>query len=305
MGCCSSREAGDDASPYPPVSSTEGAPDASSRHIATASPTRNSSVASPRASHSHSHTTHPTPEARPNVPLKPIDPSHRSKLPSTLGSSPTDGSHHTHVHVAPLSDSTHALWTRRRLDKEREDWWDTRTTGEAAIWSAMRLMVQSLQEGDVGEAQALLDAMECTCPNGCLWKGVFDRRGEWYRVPEWIVVEPEGLVEEGSLESMGSGGGKGKEVVIDREEDGEGELGERVKVRCRLSADGRDVVVGIRKGERVGSLIANLKAKAKINPFASVRIVYGGKIFEENQALDSHPYWSYDGKHVLVAMVFE
>ena len=43
----------------------------------------------------------------------------------------------------------------------------------------------------------------------------------------------------------------------------------------------------------------------QINPFASIRIVYGGKIIEENQPLDSHPLWSYDSGHVLVAMVFE
>jgi hypothetical protein len=123
-------------------------------------------------------------------------------------------------------------------------------------------MVQSLQGGDVSAAQTLLDAMECTCPNGMIWKGVFDRRGEWYRVPEWIVLEPDGIVE-GEME-VGSSKGKGKEAMVEVEGDAEEELGEMVKVRCRLSSDGRDIVVGIHKGEKVSGLVANLKAKAKV-----------------------------------------
>jgi hypothetical protein len=124
-------------------------------------------------------------------------------------------------------------------------------------------MVQSLQVGDVGAAQALLDAIECTCPNGMIWKGVFDARGEWYRVPDWVVLEPEGIAAEADIEA---GRGKGKEAIVETDGDGEEELGEKVKVRCRLSSDGRDVVVGIHKRERVSGLIANLKAKAKVSP---------------------------------------
>lgn len=37
----------------------------------------------------------------------------------------------------------------------------------------------------------------------------------------------------------------------------------------------------------------------------TIRVVYGGKIIDENQPLESHPFWNYDAKHVLVAMVFE
>lgn len=125
-------------------------------------------------------------------------------------------------------------------------------------------MVSSLQSGDVRGAQALLDATECTCPNGMLWRGVFDNRGEWYKVPEWIVVEPEGLVEENEVGvidgEVGSSGGEedeDKEVEVER-------LGEAVKVRCRLSSSGQDVRVDIRKGERVAGLIAKLKVKAGV-----------------------------------------
>ncbi|KAJ4353213.1 uncharacterized protein N0V89_004940 [Didymosphaeria variabile] len=191
-------------------------------------------------------------------------------------------------------------WTRQRLEKERNDWWDTRTTGSSEIWAALRSMVQSLQAGDIREAQVLLDATECTCPNGMLWRGIFDNRGEWYKVPEWIVIEPDGLVEEEDLKDEAGSVGADDDKEVEAED-----LGEEVKVKCRLSSTGKDYKVDIRRGERVGSLVTKLKAKAGLSPFVTIRIVYGGKIIDENQPLESHPSWNYDAKHVLVAMVFE
>ncbi|KAL5407566.1 hypothetical protein PMIN03_007042 [Paraphaeosphaeria minitans] len=283
-GCCFSRPDSDDA--------LANQPSASQRNINNPTPPSASAVTSPRGSASQ-----PVAENRPNIPIKPIDPAHRSKLPKTLAS-PTVGSHRNHV--PPLGQSMSGQWTRQRLEKERNDWWDTRTTGSADIWAALRSMVQSLQAGDVREAQVLLDATECTCPNGMLWRGIFDNRGEWYKVPEWIVIEPDGLVEEEDLkEEAGSvGEDDGKEVEVE-------ELGGEVKVLCRLSSTGKDYRIDARKGERVGSLVTKLKAKAGLGPFMTIRVVYGGKIFGENQPLESHPFWNYDAKHVLVAMVFE
>ncbi|KAF1953312.1 hypothetical protein CC80DRAFT_450752 [Byssothecium circinans] len=299
MGCCVSRQTGDE-SPYPPVS-TNHAPDASSRNITASSPPRSASLVSPRGSNAQ-----PITERRPNVPLKPIDPSHRAKLPANLASGPQRSNSITHTD----NGNGKVLWTRSQLEKERNDWWDTRTTGREEIWRALRLMVESVQAGDLAEAQALLDATECTCPNGMLWKGVFDGRGEWYRIHEWIVVEPENVVDdEGDGKEVDDDDDEGGGVVGTIPREGKGKevevLGDPVKVRCRLSSTGQDCIVGIHKGERVGGLVTKLKAKAGINPFASVRIVYGGQIIHENQPLESHPYWNYESKHVLIAMVFE
>lgn len=161
-------------------------------------------------------------------------------------------------------------------------------------------MVQSLQGGNIREAQVLLDAIECTCPNGMLWRGIFDNRGEWYKVPEWIVIEPEGVVEDEDLkdEAGSVGDDEDKEVDVD-------DLGDEVQVRCRLSTTGKDYMVNVRKGDRVATLVTNLKAKTGLHPYVRVRIVYLGKLIEENQTLETHPYWNYDAKNVLNAMVLE
>lgn len=242
-GCCTSRLRGD---------APANQPSASQRNINDPTPPNTSAVSSPRGSASN-----PVVENRPNVLLKPIDPAHRSKLPKTLAS-PTVGSHRQHV---PLrSDSLGGPFTRHRLEKERNDWWDTRTTGSPQIWAALRSMVQSLQGGNIREAQVLLDAIECTCPNGMLWRGIFDNRGEWYKVPEWIVIEPEGVVEDEDLkdEAGSVGDDEDKEVDVD-------DLGDEVQVRCRLSTTGKDYMVNVRKGDRVATLVTNLKAKTGVS----------------------------------------
>ncbi|KAF2447563.1 hypothetical protein P171DRAFT_518653 [Karstenula rhodostoma CBS 690.94] len=276
-GCCLSRPDRGDA--------LANQPSASQRNINNPTPPNASAATLPRGG----STSQPVAENRPNIPIKPIDPAHRSKLPKTLAS-PTVGSHRTHV--PPRSQSMSGQWTRQRLEKERNDWWDTRTTGSSEIWAALRSMVQSLQAGDVREAQVLLDATECTCPNGMLWRGIFDNRGEWYKVSEWVVIEPDGLVEEEDLKDEAGSVGEEDDKEVEVEE-----LGEEVKVVCRLSSTGKDYRIDIRKGERVGSLVTKLKAKAGLSPFMTIRVVYGGKIIDEDQPLESHPFWNYDAKH--------
>jgi hypothetical protein len=165
------------------------------------------------------------------------------------------------------SASQPLLWTRARLDKERTDWWDTRTTGSAEIWVVLRATVSALQTGDLMSARALCEAAECTCPSGHVWKGVFDGRGEWYRIPEWLVFDVRGLVEdEEALDGDEDSGTGGEEQRA--EEDG---LGEAFKVKVRLSSSGKDVVVSIRRGEKVGALISKVKNLAKVSWAPSLR----------------------------------
>ncbi|ORY15592.1 hypothetical protein BCR34DRAFT_454836, partial [Clohesyomyces aquaticus] len=176
----------------------------SSRNITSGSPTRTGSVTSPRASHvSHHHASHSHPQPgsasksiAPNAPLKRLDPTRRCALPTTLPSSGNATSPRGRTHVTPLSNPNDTTWTRSRLAKERKDWWDTRVTGQREIWGAVQLCVEYLQADNVAEAQAILDASGCTCPHGEIWRGVFGETGEWYKVPEWLVIEPAGLVED-------------------------------------------------------------------------------------------------------------
>jgi hypothetical protein len=168
--------------------------------------------------------------------------------------------------VKPLTDSTNLTWTRSRLEKERNDWWDTQVTGSQEVWGAIRLAAQSLQAGKLRDAQQWLETMECTCPTGCLWKGVYDSTGVMYKLPEWLIVEPEGLVaEESSSDAVGgpastATGTDAAQEVEDDEDD------EPVLVRARISRNGRDVVLKLRRKEPVASIVEKLKQQAEVRP---------------------------------------
>ncbi|OAL50470.1 hypothetical protein IQ07DRAFT_427374 [Pyrenochaeta sp. DS3sAY3a] len=302
MGCCASRPR-DDSAP-----TAGGQAHSSSRNI-TAPSTRPSSIPSPRASHaSHApivapappppHTTAADPNDRPNTPLKPIAPDARSRLPNALAS---PSAAKPRARVRPLTDSTNQTWTRARLDKERQDWWDTQVTGSLEIWGAIRLAAQYLAASEVAEAQTMLDVTGCTCPTGLLWRGVYDSTGVQYRVPEWVVVEPEGLVEEGGAGGAAvvvGGVGKSDDGVV-----GEARNDEVWSVRIRTSHDQRDVLVWVRSKETVASIVEKVRKHAELDLYAPVRLAYGGRIYQDADTLESHPYWNYANEYVITALV--
>ncbi|KAF4540370.1 Ubiquitin domain-containing protein [Lasiodiplodia theobromae] len=242
-------------------------------------------------------------DSRPNKPLVAIDRGRRCKGPVLDGGlsaspSPHVGSHRKgSVSGGPAAGGP-AL-TRTRLEKERNAFWDTRVTGHAEIWGAVRLATDLVKGGDVASAQGVLDAAGATCPTGEIWRGVFDEWGTEYRVPEWAVVEPVGVVEVGEEEEEGDGTEDGEQSLA--EEKGKGRMGEVVKVRARLSDRGTDVVVEVGMEERVSAVIARIAEAAKLAATSRVRIAYLGKILREHDSLAAQ---GYSEGHVLNALVF-
>ena len=53
------------------------------------------------------------------------------------------------------------------------------------------------------------------------------------------------------------------------------------------------------------ALLYLLTRLLQISPFAHVRIVYAGKVYDEHKPLTSHDMWNFDSNHVLVAMIFQ
>lgn len=146
-------------------------------------------------------------------------------------------------------------------------------TGREEVWQVLRLVVELLARGELGEAQAVFDAGGCLSPTGEVWRGVFDERGEKYEIPEWAVGEPGDLVEEvdGGEEEEGSEVDD-KELLEDedggnRAEKGkarEVDVGEIVRVRARLSDRGTDVVVKIGMEECVRVLVRRIRELADV-----------------------------------------
>jgi hypothetical protein len=182
----------------------------------------------------------------------------RAKLPNALAS-PTSN----RGRGKPLNDSTNQTWTTSRLEKERNDWWDTQVTGSQEVWGAIRLAAQSLQAGKLRDAQSWLETMECTCPTGCLWKGVYDSTGVLYKVPEWLIVEPEGLVSE-EMDEDAEGGPAGSAAGVDEAQEEDDDEDEPVLVRARISRNGRDVTLKLRRKEPVASIVEKIKEQAEV-----------------------------------------
>lgn len=157
------------------------------------------------------------------------------------------------------------------MDKERNDFFDTRVTGRPEIWGAIRIVVELLRQGKRDEAQGILDASAVTCPTGEIWKGVFDEKGNLYAVPEWVIVEPAHLVEDANAEGKADEAGDEDDEMdgLSKEEKGKGRAIEIdpstiAKVRARLSDRSSDVLVKMSKDERLAVLVRKIRDVANV-----------------------------------------
>jgi hypothetical protein len=122
-----------------------------------------------------------------------------------------------------------------------------------------------LVRGQLAEAQALLDAGCVTCPTGRVAKGraksdrerggVYDDRGRLYEVPEWVLRDPDDIVEDGKGTGLDGShsedrifGTTGDDEGMDEEKedgkeinDGSGMIGEDTEAGNDRLADGKQL----------------------------------------------------------------
>lgn len=162
-------------------------------------------------------------------------------------------------------------WSRAQLDRERQEFFDTRVTGRQEIWATLKVVVELMAEGETQDAQGILDASAITVPTGDLINGVYDEVGNFYQLPEHIVSDPENLVL-GSQEHIAKSE-SGSELTDEdklerrREEKGKGvlKIGEVVKVKARLSdRGGQDIVVTIGKEQNVRVLVRRIQEEINV-----------------------------------------
>jgi hypothetical protein len=163
-------------------------------------------------------------------------------------------------------------------------------TGSQEIWACLHRAVEYLQQGDIATAQGLLDAQECTCPNGQIWNGVYDDTGVLYKIPEWLIIEPTGLVDEEDESATTTTEGHNREVTTPGMEtnptassthDQASELDDaEFTVRARISTTATDVRIKVRRRETITSIYEKLRTKAQVR----VQIYHELSHYQHNQS---------------------
>ena len=162
-------------------------------------------------------------------------------------------------------------WTRSELDKERQDFFDTRVTGHGEIWATLKVVVGLLADGDVITAQSILDAAAVTVPTGDLKNGAYDEAGNLYQMPDHIISDPRNLAPDEDIIGKGETSNEvtddDEELERKREEKGKAVLksGDVLKVKARLSdRGGPDVVIAVGKDQPVRAVVQRIRDEANV-----------------------------------------
>ncbi|KAH0544972.1 hypothetical protein FGG08_000898 [Glutinoglossum americanum] len=180
-------------------------------------------------------------------------------------------------------------WTREQLDREREEYFDTRVTGRQETWSAIRMAVEAMTE-DLDTAQTILDAAGITIPTGDLVEGAYDEFGNYYTVPEQCLSDPLNIVAtlDNTMSSLKIADDEDDEdenldtdedeIERRREEKGKKVVhaAEMYTVKARLSdRGGPDVQIGLGKDQSVRVLARKVQEEAGVSTFFLDVVAHG------------------------------
>lgn len=229
--------------------------------------------------------------------------------------------------------SRNRIWTKAQLDKEREDFFDTRVTGREEVWQTVHAALRELWDADRAKtagtaedvagddpvlsiAQEILRAAEITLPTGDLANGVYDSLGQYYALPEWIVRDPANVAtdepqagpETDRKAEITSGGESSEDIDDDellrrREEKGKAVVDIRAttKIRIRISETARDTIVRVSPDETVRSVAQKALQKSGLDPTTRrIRLVYLGKTLKDDASLASQ---GHNKDHVINAFI--
>lgn len=154
--------------------------------------------------------------------------------------------------------STSRIWTTAELDRERTDFFDTRTSGRPEVWQAIKAVLEILWAGrdsengivgdSLGTAQQILDAAEIIVPHNNMSPGVYDSFGAYYPIPRHIISDPTNVVLVPRIDDSGK---KEKperatehdeeEAIMRREEKGKNVIDPKDMIKLRAKLSDRDV----------------------------------------------------------------
>lgn len=194
--------------------------------------------------------------------------------------------------------STNRSWSRATLDREREEFFDTRVSGRPEVWQTLKAALEVLWDADnarpsptavpkddanadehdpavaLATAQSILTAADILLPTGDLANGVYDSLGNYYQLPPHIVCDPINIVanedilsdRKNGLEASDEGpSGDTPDNGLDDAEQRKEEKGKSVVDVCpqllvvvRLSETSKDLKLRVGKNETVRSIVRRI-----------------------------------------------
>lgn len=193
--------------------------------------------------------------------------------------------------------------------------------------------LEDVSEDDrLRQAQGLLDAAGLTSPTGRIRDGIYDERGELYKLPKHVISDPINMVRDtaerhsedlekkegfGTLDGADETDEDG--LVAKREEKGKGRAGNPIQIRARLSDRGHDVMVNVGDAQTVKAVAAKVQeaaevwcpeallrvlllTKVQMSATSKIKLAYMGKVLKENDTLLAQ---GWQVGHVVSVLVFE
>lgn len=165
--------------------------------------------------------------------------------------------------------------------------WQTLRAALLVLWGPVGQGAADDGTNGLATAQGFLSAAKVTLPTGDLAQGAYDALGNYYLIPEWVVADPENVVEEDTecdgdevdgrvrrgdrIDGLAGGeedteAGDEEEAVRRREEKGKGvaDMRDLIAVHARLSENSQDVNVLVCKSDTVRSLARNVQEESGV-----------------------------------------
>ncbi|RKF81109.1 Uncharacterized protein PB2B4.07 [Golovinomyces cichoracearum] len=218
----------------------------------------------------------------------------------------------------PVWSSIDRKWTSAELDRERDEFFHTRTSGRPEVWQTLKAVLEILwagsedADGGLETAQQILDAADIIVPHCNLSPGVYDSFGAYYPIPKHIISNPTNVTKTPTIE-LSDNKKSGEESNDDnneedttkrREEKGKSVVKPRDVIRLRIKLSDRDaspIQISIGREESARIVALKIVEESALPPTKTIRIAYMGKILKENLSL---PAQGWKDDHVVNGLVF-
>lgn len=167
--------------------------------------------------------------------------------------------------------------SQAEIDAMRNEYWHTRVTGAAEIWTTLRAAAEAVLNDDIELANAILEANVVQMDGGSL-SLCYDERGNQYAVPEYCFVQPKAVAasssKAGQSTSASQSGGK------------------EIQVKIRLYPGEKNFTLTISDGLLVSNLKQAIADEATAQggitvevSAANQRLLYMGRELKDNQVI--------------------